>query len=181
MARRRIVLAALFDVDTAAALDDLRRSLGVDDVERLPPHITLVPPSDRPAQDVEEAWPQLMGLAAGTDPLHLVLGPGASFQPRTPTIHLAVGGTEDQLDRLTQLRERLLTWPLARTPRWPFVPHVTLCEDAPAELIAATLPTLAHIGFEVDITAVHLLEHLPRPQGGRRWWRPVAEAPLTAG
>jgi 2'-5' RNA ligase len=173
--RRRIAVALLFDRATTATVDELRRSAGVEDVVRIAPHITLVPPIDLQAEHLDPLLPMIAATAAASSLLHLTLGPVDTFAPRTMTIHLAVAG---DLHALGRLRDELAVAPLAQRGRWPFVPHVTIREDAPLELIEHWQRDLPLVHIEARVDAVHVLEHLPRPGGGRNWWQPVARVPL---
>jgi len=167
-----VALALLFDRAATAYLDDLRRSLGTDDLDRIPPHITLVPPIDLTPEQVDQLRPRVAEAALQVAPFHLVVGPVATFAPRTMTIHLAVGGDLESLGRLAGL---LPVGPIPPRTRWPFVPHVTLRENAPTDLIEQSLMSLADVRLPVEVDALHLLEHLPRPGGGRNWWRSIAD------
>ena len=178
MPRRRLAVALLFDDATAAVLDRRRRSLGVDDLDRIAPHITVIPPVDLNVELVDPTWSAVVEACRGFGPIRLTLGPGATFAPRTPTIHLAVGG---EVDRLAELRDRIRRPPFPQREQWAFVPHVTLVERAPDELIDTELAALVDVRLDVVVDAVRLLEHLPRPAGGRNWWRPIDVAPLSAG
>jgi 2'-5' RNA ligase len=168
----------LFDHSTTAALDELRTSLGTNDLDRIPPHITLVPPIDLTPGQFDQLRPSVANVAVELPSLQLVLGPAATFAPRTMTIHLAVGGDLHSLDRLV---DDLRVEPLPQRTRWPFVPHVTLREDAPGDLIERSLTSLAHVRFAVQLDAFHLLEHLPRPGAGRKCWRSIAAYPFRSG
>jgi len=137
----------------------------------------VVPPIDLLPEQVDELWPRLAATAARFRPLHLVLGPASTFAPRTMTIHLAVEG---DVEPLTRLRDQLRVAPLPQAERWPFVPHVTLREEASADLIDQSLGAFAEVRLDVEVDALRLLEHLPRPEGGRNWWRPIASGPLLA-
>jgi 2'-5' RNA ligase len=167
----------LLDRVTTGAIDDLRRSVGADDLDRIPPHITLVPPIDLTADQIDQLWPSVAEVAGKYGHLQLVIGPSATFAPRTMTIHLAVDG---DLETLGCLVDELRVDPLPHRRRWPFVPHVTLREDAPAELIEQSLRSLADVRFAVQVDGLHVLEHLPRPGGGRNWWRSIGSFPFSA-
>jgi 2'-5' RNA ligase len=176
VSRRRLALALLLDPATTVAIDDLRRSLGTDDLDRIPPHITLVPPIDLIPEQVDQLWPRVIDISRRYKPFALVIGPAATFAPRTMTIHLAVGG---DLEPLGQLADELRVDPVPQRRRWPFVPHVTLRDEAPTDLIEHSLASLADVRFETRVDALHLLEHLPRPGGGRNWWQSMAICPFA--
>src|SRR5207302_372659 len=108
--------------------------------------------------------------AAATRPFTVAVGPPATFLPDNPTVHLAVA--DDGAVRA--LRERVFADPLARPLTWPFVPHLTLADEAAPERIAAALVALADYRVEVTFDRVHLLR-----EGPGRVWAPIADAPFA--
>jgi 2'-5' RNA ligase len=94
--RWRVAVAVVVAAPLAAELDVLRRALGASEaeVDRVAPHVTLVPPANMRALDLPAALAVLRAAAAGTEPFAAVLGPVTSFEPVTPTIHLAVSEPE---------------------------------------------------------------------------------------
>jgi GNAT superfamily N-acetyltransferase len=63
--------------------------------------------------------------------------------------------------------------PLDRRVSRPFVPHVTVRDDAPLTLIDKSVAALASFSAEVRFTALHLLE-----EGEGRVWSPIADFPF---
>ena len=56
------------------------------------PHLTLVPPVNVRAGDLDKPWPSSVGRPREQDgPLELELGPVATFVPASPVVYLAVG------------------------------------------------------------------------------------------
>lgn len=161
----------------ALEIDGLRRALSSPDLERIGPHVTLVPPVNVPETAVALACDVLRETASGSVPLLLELGPAASFLPVSPVCYLAVCGAERALEALTSLARRLRSGPLA-TPadrlEAPFVPHVTLNRRMTPEKIALAVASLA--GFRVDVVFedVTLLEL----SGPERAWSALVAVPL---
>jgi hypothetical protein len=100
------------------------------------------------------------------------VGPPATFLPDTPVIHLPVHEGEAEL---TALRERVFRPPLARPLTWPFVPHVTLADEAPPDRITAALTALADYRAQMTFERVHLLQ-----ESKARFWEPIADAAFEA-
>jgi 2'-5' RNA ligase len=150
-------------------VDGMRRALGDGTLGRMPAHLTLVPPVNVREDRLGEALAVLRRAAAATRPFTLTLGPPATFLPNSPTIYLAVAGD------VQALRDRLFVDPLARSLTWPFVPHVTLADEAHRDRIAAALVALAGYTVDVRLDRVHLLR-----EGPGRVWLPVADAPFAA-
>jgi 2'-5' RNA ligase len=173
MPRERVGVALLFDAPATAAVDTLRRALGADDVERLPAHLTLVPPVNVRLDELDDAFDLLRDAAHRTEPFRLQLGPARTFLPINPVLYLEVGGEVRSVDLL---RDRIFRPPLERNLTWPFQPHVTILDGGDESRIRAAVEALADVRIEVDITQVHLLKE--HNDEGVRSWRPIFEATL---
>ncbi len=163
-------MALLVPPPIDAEVDGLRRALGDGALGRIPAHLTLVPPVNVREDRLGEALAVLRRAAAATRPFTVTLGPPASFLPDNPTVHLAV--SEDDVVR--RLRDRVFVEPLARPLTWPFVPHVTLADEADPARIPAALHALADYRLDVTFDKVHLLR-----EGPGRIWAPIADAPFA--
>lgn len=167
MARVRLGVALLLPPPLAGEVDGLRRALGDGSLGRIPAHLTLVPPVNVREDRLGEALAVMRRAAAATRPFTARLGPPDSFRPASPTVHLAVPGDAP----VQALRDRVFVDPLARPLTWPFVPHVTLAEEATDERIDAALAALVAFSVEVRFDCVHLLR-----EGPGRVWAPIADA-----
>ncbi|MEA3056128.1 MAG: hypothetical protein QOD30_1560 [Actinomycetota bacterium] len=172
MPRQRLGVALLVPAPVALEIDALRRALGDDDTERIPPHVTLVPPVNVREEDVDDAVRVLRSAAGAVGPLRLELGPVTSFAPVSPTVHLAVAG---EVDAVQALRDAVFTPPLSRPLTHEFVPHVTLIEGTAH--VEAALSALGGYFASVVIDRVHLMRESRRDDGSRIW-RPVTDAQL---
>jgi 2'-5' RNA ligase len=169
--RRRLGVAVLLDPPVADEVDGLRRAVGDPSLGRIPPHITLVPPVNVRRDDLADALRVVRQAAAAVrTPVQLTLGHISTFLPVNPVLYLAVGG---DLDQLAALRNAVFRPPLERTLSWPWVPHVTLADGAPAERLAAALVAMGDYAAVACIDRVVLLEG-----GPGRVWTPLADAGL---
>lgn len=168
----RLGVALLVPAPLDAEVDGLRRALGDGALGRIPAHLTLVPPVNVREDRLGAALALLRAAAGATRPFSVTLGPPATFLPDNPTVHLAVA---DGSERVRALRDRVFVDPLARPLTWPFVPHVTLADEAAPDRIAGALAALAEYRVEVTFSRLHLLR-----EGAGRVWVPVADAPLAA-
>jgi len=155
----------------AAEIDGLRRALGHAALDQVRPHVTLVAPVNIRVADLDDAVDVVCEAGARTPPFRLEFGPPATFWPTTPVVYLSVAGELDVLDRV---RAAVSAGPLARPPAWPFVPHVTLADDADPGVIPGALAALARYRVAVTVTNVQLLE-----EGPDRVWRPLADVALS--
>lgn len=173
MPRQRLGAALLLPPPIGTEIDALRKAVGDDDIGRIAPHITLVPPVNVREEEIDAAVAVLQRAAAAASPLRLELGPVTTFAPVSPTLHLAVGG---DLDALHALRDAVFVPPLERTLTHPFVPHVTLVEESAR--IDDGVRALASYRAEVVIDRVHLMRE--SRDDGARIWRPIAEGSFGA-
>jgi len=169
--RHRLGVALLLDPPASSEVDGLRRALGDTGLGAVPPHVTLVPPVNVRAEDLGEAVRALRNAANDqTGPIAVDLGPVTTFMPASPVVYLAVGGPD--LDRLARLRQAVVAGPMLRPDHWPWVPHVTLTDDAPAERIEAALAALFSYRSSTVFDRVVLLEEREHR------WQPLADACL---
>ena len=169
--RRRLGVALLLDPPGSVEVDGLRRALGDSSLDVIAPHLTLVSPINVRAGDLDEALAVARRAASGQDgPLELDLGPVATFVPSTPVVYLSVHGPD--LDRLARLRSAVLSGPFRRPDRWPWVPHVTLADEALADEAEAALAALKHYRSHTSFDRVVVLEER------QHRWHPLADACL---
>jgi len=168
MARLRLGVVLMVPPPLDREVDALRRAAGDGTYGRVPAHLTLVPPVNVNTSQLGEALGLLRAAAAATRPFSLSLGPPTTFLPHNPVLYLPV---EDGDAPVVALRERVFSPPLSRPLTWPFVPHVTVADEASPERIAAAQLAMADYHVELSFDRVHLLE-----EGEGRIWRPVADA-----
>ena len=171
MPRVRLGVALLVPPPFDAEVDGLRRALDDGSRERIPAHLTLVPPVNVREDRLGEALAVLRAAAAATRPFTVPLGPPSTFLPDNPTLHLSVPDAA----AVRALRDRVFVDPLARPLTWPFVPHVTLADEADPCRIRAALVALADYTVDVTFSRVHLLR-----EGPGRVWVPIADAEFVA-
>lgn len=167
--RTRLGAALLVPEPVRREVDGMRAALGDGSLGRVPAHLTLVPPVNVNDRDLDAALTVLRDAAAGTGPFPVTLGPPGTFLPDNPVVHLEVGeGAADVL----ALRERIFRPPLERKLSWPYMPHVTLCDEGDPARIEAAATALSDYRARVTFTRVHLLR---RHEGV---WEPWADAVL---
>lgn len=164
----RLGVALLVPAPFDREVDAFRRALGDRSYGRIPAHLTLVPPVNVAAGRLGDALAVLRAAAAVTRPFTVELGAPATFLPDTPVLYLPVTAGADQIHAL---RERIFVDPLARELTWPFVPHVTVAEEASPERVDAARTAMADYAATMTFNRVHLLR-----QQDDRMWRVVAEA-----
>ncbi len=175
MPRRRLGAVLLLPRNIANEVDGLRRALGVSPIERVPPHITLVPPINVREDEVDDAL-ALARRVAGDHPtrLHVTIGPVATFSPLTPVVYLSVNGPG--LDAIRSIRDALDSGPLAQELSHHYVPHVTISDDATDKEIHGALASLTHYVEPIALDGITVLEQ----DDADKMWRPIADAPFGA-
>jgi 2'-5' RNA ligase len=179
--RLRLAVALLVPEPARREIDGLRRALGDPQLGVVAPHVTLVPPINVAAADLDEALTLVRaGAACLSDGLVLELGPVATFAPDNPVLYLAVRPVEALSEARTALRRGVFD----RADAYPFVPHVTLDIEAAPERLEAGLIALASYSTTTAAGPVTLLQEQRDDQRGRHWV-PIADAvcgaPLVVG
>ncbi|MSX75322.1 MAG: hypothetical protein F2744_06620, partial [Actinobacteria bacterium] len=175
MPRRRVAVALLPPAGLSAKIQAVRSLLGDPRIDRIAPHLTLVPPVNLADQDVEQLQGLLRSVGSATTPFTLTLGPISSFSPNTPTLHLAVQG---DLAALRALREQLRVPPVNRPDVWPFTAHVTLRDSVPADQIPPALQLFTGELPPWHVSRLYLLEFSPLNKA--EVWLPIIEEPFEA-
>lgn len=106
-------------------LTEMRLTLGDKAAERVPPHITVMPPQAVASDKKEQVFSHLEKVASRHRPFRVsVQGPG-TFMPVSPVVYLnlAEGGPQ-----CTELAEDVRFGPLDYTPRFPYHPHITIAQ-----------------------------------------------------
>ncbi|MDP1795018.1 MAG: GNAT family N-acetyltransferase [Acidimicrobiales bacterium] len=175
MPKRKLGAVLLLPRTIASEIDGLRRALGVSPIERVPPHITLVPPINVREEDVDDAL-ALARRVASDQPtrLHVTIGPVTTFSPITPVVYLSVNGPG--LDAIRTMRDELDSGPLAQELSHPYVPHVTISDDPTPDEIDGAIASLTHYVEPIALEGITVLEQ----DDDDRMWRPIADAPFGA-
>jgi 2'-5' RNA ligase len=178
MPRRRLGVVLVVSPPLGDAVDGLRRAFGDPVLDRVAPHVTLVPPVNVAERDLVEVLAVLRRAAGQARPLELTLGPVAAFEGHDGVAYLEVGGAAPALAALADLRRRVLTGPLDRPIDYDFVPHATVTQGVDAERLAAVLAGAA--SWSPQPWRAEWLTLLEERHGaaGRRWV-PVAEVALA--
>ncbi|TAN22491.1 MAG: hypothetical protein EPN30_08540 [Actinomycetota bacterium] len=155
MKRYRIGLIHHFSVPNAYKVDGLRASLGGFGIDRISPHITLVPPANLYLKDVGDEIYRLRKIAAETAPYEFEVGPAGTFYPVSPVLYLSVGGTG--LAEMASLQARLVSSELYKPNTRPYVPHVTLMDPADSADIAAALKIIKSVLFSQSVDSFEMM------------------------
>ena len=172
MPRLRLGVVLLIPPPLDREIDTLRRAVGDGTYGRVPAHVTLVPPVNVNQEKLGSALWTLRTAASETRPFTVHLGAPTTFMPTNPVLYLPILGTGRAA--VFDLRERVFRGPLNRPLTWPFVPHVTVADEAQPERIAAAEVALCDYAAEVTFDRLHMLH-----EGPGRVWEPIADAPFA--
>jgi 2'-5' RNA ligase len=124
-----------------------RERVGDPEGRRVPPHVTLLPPTEVPVDRMPAVEEHLAATAAGCAPFELHLSGTGTFRPVSDVVFVVVAAGIAQCE---QLERRVRSGPLERQTRFPYHPHVTVAHDIPAEGLDAAYAGLA--AFEARFT-----------------------------
>jgi 2'-5' RNA ligase len=126
-----------------AELTGWRERVGDPAADRVFPHVTLLPPTEVPAERMTEIEDHLAATAAAYPPFEIHLSGTGTFRPVSDVVFVVVAAGIAQCE---QLEARVRSGPLARETRFPYHPHVTIAHDIPDEGLDRAYHGLA--GFE---------------------------------
>lgn len=155
----------------AQLLVDWRRKVGDPQANLVPPHVTLVPPTEVAVADRTAVSAHLAEVACSHPPFDMHLSGTGTFRPVSDVVFVAVARGIGNCELLSNDVRR---GPLARSLAFPYHPHVTVAHDVPADLLEMAYTGLADLSAEFRVTAFTEFE-----QTATGTWAVAAEYPLT--
>lgn len=137
MARRRILVALVPPGEVLAVCRALRTALGDRRSERIVPHVTVIPPMNLRAEELEVYRRHVRSVMTRTEPFRVVADRFGTFLPGAPTIHLEIG--DGGTGRLAGLRSELALDGVVPSDDRAYRPHLTIRSRATEEQIVAAL------------------------------------------
>lgn len=124
----RIGVALAIPEPHAAVLCGWRRQIGDPEADKIPPHVTLLPPTEFDAEQLEIVEKHLAAAATTVLPFTMRLSGTGTFRPVSQVVFVQVstGIAECEL-----LEEAVRRDPIARELDFPYHPHVTVGHDIP--------------------------------------------------
>lgn len=134
-------------------LQTYRVSLGDHEAQRIPTHITLLPPTDLADGHLDDVIAHLDAAAGWSErfPIHL-RGTG-TFRPVSPVVFVNVveGISECEL-----LAKSVCSGPLEVDLEFPYHPHVTVAHHRPEEILNRAFDEMAGFECEFEVREFHL-------------------------
>lgn len=122
----RIGVAVAIPEPHASVLVGWRRRIGDPEADKIPPHVTLLPPTDLGADQLELIEKHLSEAARTVPPFTMRLSGTGTFRPISQVVFVQVsaGIAECEL-----LEEAVRRHPIERELEFPYHPHVTVGHD----------------------------------------------------
>ena len=164
MARRNIGVAIGVPQPWGRQLQGWRRRLGDPEAMRVPPHVTLLPPTTMHSERLPVVEEHLRRIAAEEAPFQVVLRGTGTFRPVSPVtfVQLAVGISDCE-----RLEARVRSGPLFREIRFNYHPHVTVAHDVDEAALERGFVELKDFEAAFEVPGFTLFE-----EGADKVWRP---------
>lgn len=138
----------------AAQLQDYRTSVGDLTAEKIPTHITLVPPTEVDA--LAEVEDHLGRQARQHDAFRIHLRGTGTFRPVSPVVFVTV---VEGISQCEQLAAGCRRGPLASELEFPYHPHVTIAHHLEDALLDRAFDELAGFDCTFEVREFHLYGH----------------------
>ena len=155
----------------AAVLAGWRRRIGDPEAGKIPPHVTLLPPTDIDADLFDMVDKHLIEAAATMLPFTMRLSGTGTFRPLSQVVFVQVAAGAAQCKLLEQAVRRD---PIVRALEFPYHPHVTVGHDVADEYLDQAYQGLADFVAQFRVEAFTLYA-----QDSDGSWHPHREYPLT--
>lgn len=132
-----------------------RERLGDPSAAKVPPHITLLPPTPLEDDAVDKFESHLASVAASHPPFRVRLEGAGTFRPVSPVVFVTVAEGAPECARIaTDVRDG----PLAREAPFPYHPHVTVAHDLPVPQLDQALSAMADYSAQFEAERFALFE-----------------------
>lgn len=149
----------------ADRLHEVRHAVGDPLADAVPPHVTLMPPTDVAKVDLPALSAHLHAVAEGVAPFEMLLRGTGTFRPVSPVVFVAVAQGIGECERL---ESAVRAGPVTRELDFPYHPHVTVAHHLPDDALDSAFEELASFAARFVVDGLDLYEH-----GDDQVWRPV--------
>jgi 2'-5' RNA ligase len=155
----------------AQLLVDWRSKVGDPQASLVPPHVTLLPPTEVSAARRPTISAHLAEVARRHPPFDMHLSGTGTFRPVSDVVFVAVAKGIGNCELLANDVRR---GPLERSLSFPYHPHVTVAHDVPEDMLELAYTGLSDLTAQFRVSSFTEFEQLP---GGA--WAVAREYPLT--
>lgn len=154
----------------AAVLQDARERVGDPLARFIPPHVTLLPPTEIDAPSLAAFEKHLEVVARKHSPFRMTLSGTGTFRPLSPVVFVQVSSGISQCELLeTAVR----SGPVVRNLDFNYHPHVTIAHNLGEEQLDAAFEGLLDFRCTFDVTTFELFD-----QADDGVWRPLSSFAL---
>jgi 2'-5' RNA ligase len=157
-----------------------RESFGDTLAASIPTHITLLPPTPVPADDLDLVEEHLRKVATGERCFEIHLRGTGTFHPVSPVVFVSVALGISDCERV---EEGVRSGPLARERVFPYHPHVTVAHHLPSDVLGRAFDSLAGYDVRFSVWGFSLYEHgldgVWRPQRDFMFAQPLSSGPSS--
>jgi 2'-5' RNA ligase len=150
-----------------------RERFGDPNARSIVPHVTLLPPTLVPADDMEGVEKHLTAAAGDARKFMLRLRGSGTFRPVSPVVFVPL---VEGISACERLEQAVRSGPLDRDLRFPYHPHVTVAHDLPDPALDRALDALAGYEGRFEVDAFSLFE-----QDRSGVWQRLQEFPFGTG
>jgi len=170
VARTMLGIAIAVPDPLGAQLTEWRLKVGDPLAHLIPPHVTLLPPTDVTEFEPADVNRHLEVVAAHHAPFQLHLAGTGSFRPVSQVVFVTVA---EGISSCELLAEDIRSGLLQRRLEFPYHPHVTIAHDVPPDMLDLAYQGLVDVDVRVDVDAFCAFSQEP---SGR--WVPARAYPL---
>jgi 2'-5' RNA ligase len=169
--RVKVGVALAIPEPHAAVLGGWRRRIGDPEADKIPPHVTLLPPTEIEADQLDLVEKHLAEAASAVMPFTMRLSGTGTFRPVSQVVFVQVSAGIAQCELLERAVRRE---PIVREVEFPYHPHVTVGHDVADEHLDQAYEGLRDFVAQFKIEGFTLYS-----QDEDGTWRPHREYALT--
>ncbi|WP_342747554.1 2'-5' RNA ligase family protein [Knoellia remsis] len=155
-----------------STLQDARERFGDPMARFIPPHVTLLPPTEIDEAALGEFESHLDEVARAHSPFQMTLSGTGTFRPLSPVVFVQVSAGISQCELLeTAVR----SGPVTRELEFNYHPHVTVAHHLPEERLDVAYAELADFRCSFEVASFELFH-----QSDDGMWRPLTPFVLGA-
>jgi 2'-5' RNA ligase len=170
MGHREIGVAIGIPEPYTIELQGWRERLGDPNAADIPPHVTLLPPTELRTDDLDEVEEHLQIVALHHAPFTMHLRGSGTFRPISPVVFVPI---VQGIGECEQLEADVRSGPLEREVRFPYHPHVTVAHDVASDMLDRAFLELAAYDARFQVWGFSLFE-----KGRDGVWRPQRDFPF---
>ena len=150
---------------------DWRAKVGDPQANSVPPHVTLLPPTEVPLADRPTISAHLAEVARAHPAFDMHLSGTGTFAPVSAVVFVTVARGIGNCELIANDVRR---GPLARSLSYPYHPHVTVAHDVPGDMLELAYTGLSDLSAEFRVDSFTEFE---QTAGGA--WAVARQYPLT--